>query len=114
MASIKNKTSLRVGDNVYHPDLGVYHVTEVTPLSNRVVYVKIEQHRDNYTSKLDCTMLNSKMTEVLTALRDTGCLYGTFYLNDKDSRQAHAFQDEQDRYRMLGYNVWQLKKQLGL
>lgn len=112
MATIKNKTSLRVGDNVYHPDLGVYHVTEITPLNNRVVYVKIEQQRNNYTSKSECTMLNSKLTRVLTELYDTSNSYCTFYLHDKDSRQARAFQDENDKYRMLGCNVWQLRNML--
>ena len=102
MNKIPNKTKLRVGDSVYHQDLGTYHVKAVTPLSNRVVYVVLE-HSTRNNEHFDCTMENTAGAKHMKALGFE--FTAPFFTSYEIAQRAHQRSLQDDRHRSIGLHL---------
>lgn len=99
MSKIKNKTLIKVGDMVYHPNMGVYQVTELVPLSNKIIYVVVEQGKD----KCECAAENSAKMRTLKPL-DT-YVNTPYYIDKFECGREQKRINDRDEWQSLGYHV---------
>ena len=106
MSKPRNKTSLKVGDMVYHPFCGTHRVVELSPLSNRICYVVVEQDNE----RIECACENSKAMTVLKPLDEY--MTSSFYLSSEEAKREEVRRDRYDRHSEIGYAVEQIFRKL--
>ena len=109
MSKPRNKTLIKVGDVVYHPHLGTYPVAELTPLSNRVIYVVLQNDASG-KDKEECAAFNSATMRTLKPL--DYWMTTPFFIDPLECDRERERLNDWDRWKEIGYRVIQVWKGL--
>ena len=98
MSKPRNKSLLKVGDMVFHPEMGAHRVAELTPLNNKVLFAVLDLG-DNDT--ILCTGRNAKDMICLKPMDEY--MVCNFYLDSHMSDREKQRLHRQDQQREIGY-----------